>query len=111
MCSGLLPLLRNGSYAQIAGASHMAQFDQPTAWRDIVAAFVARRQVAGRSIRQAMALRVGPDHDQDALALLVEAFDDDAIVQGTNLHESSWKGARASRPPGGRVRPARPRPR
>jgi proline iminopeptidase len=38
----LLPLLRKGSYARIAGASHMAQFDQPAAWRDIVAAFVVR---------------------------------------------------------------------
>jgi proline-specific peptidase len=37
-----LPLLRNGSYAEIAGAGHMAQFDQPDAWRDAVAAFVAR---------------------------------------------------------------------
>ncbi|HEV2816378.1 MAG TPA: alpha/beta fold hydrolase [Allosphingosinicella sp.] len=38
----LLPLLRNGSYAQVAGAGHMAQFDQPAAWRDLVAAFVTR---------------------------------------------------------------------
>lgn len=38
----LLPLLRDGSYAEIAGAGHMAQFDQPSAWRDVLAAFVAR---------------------------------------------------------------------
>lgn len=38
----LLPLLRNGSYAEIAGASHMAQFDQPAAWLRTVAAFIAR---------------------------------------------------------------------
>jgi len=38
----LLPRLRNGSYAEIAGAGHMAQFDQPRIWRDTLAAFVAR---------------------------------------------------------------------
>lgn len=38
----LLPMLRKGSYAEIAGASHMAQFDQPSAWRNIVADFIAR---------------------------------------------------------------------
>jgi proline-specific peptidase len=38
----LLPLLRNGTYAEIAAAGHMAQFDQPSGWRDALAAFVAR---------------------------------------------------------------------
>jgi len=38
----LLPLLRNGRYAEIAGAGHMAQFDQASAWRRVLAAFIAR---------------------------------------------------------------------
>jgi proline-specific peptidase len=36
----LLPMLKNGRYAEIAGAGHMVQFDQPQAWRDAVAGFI-----------------------------------------------------------------------
>lgn len=36
----LLPMLKHGRYAEIAGAGHMAQFDQPQAWRDAVAGFI-----------------------------------------------------------------------
>lgn len=38
----LLPLLRDGTYAEIGGAGHMAQFDQSDAWRDVVSGFVTR---------------------------------------------------------------------
>lgn len=37
----LLPLLKRGRYAEIAGAGHMAQFDQPDAWRVALRAFMA----------------------------------------------------------------------
>lgn len=37
----LLPLLAKGSFKEIAGAGHMAQFDQPEAWRAAIAAHMA----------------------------------------------------------------------
>lgn len=37
----LLPLLKRGRYAEIADAGHMAQFDQPQAWRASVQGFLA----------------------------------------------------------------------
>jgi hypothetical protein len=55
----LLRLLRNGRCAEIAGPRHMVQFDQPAAWRDAVAAFVAPK--IGDS-----ALFIVPHH-QDAI--------------------------------------------
>lgn len=33
-------MLRAGQYAEIAGAGHMAQFDQPEAWRAAVSHFI-----------------------------------------------------------------------
>ncbi|RYD67133.1 MAG: alpha/beta fold hydrolase [Sphingomonadales bacterium] len=38
----LLPLLKDGTYAEISGAGHMAQFDQPDAWRNVLSRFVTR---------------------------------------------------------------------
>ncbi len=36
----MLPMLRHGSYAEIADAGHMAQFDQPEKWRDAISRFI-----------------------------------------------------------------------
>ncbi len=36
----VLPRLHAGRYAEIAGAGHMAQFDQPAAWRTAIAGFL-----------------------------------------------------------------------
>ena len=38
----LVPMLKDGTFAEIGGAGHMAQFDRPDAWRDIVTAFITR---------------------------------------------------------------------
>ncbi len=37
----MLPMLQRGTYAEIADAGHMTQFDQPAAWRSAVAGFIA----------------------------------------------------------------------
>lgn len=36
----MLPLLPHGSYAEIPEAGHMAQFDQPEQWREVIRRFV-----------------------------------------------------------------------
>lgn len=36
----LLPLLQRGSFKELAGAGHMAQFDKPDAWRQAVGEFI-----------------------------------------------------------------------
>lgn len=36
----MLPKLRRGSFAELPGAGHMAQFDTPDAWRDAISRFV-----------------------------------------------------------------------
>lgn len=41
----LLPLLKRGSFAEVAGAGHMTQFDRPDAWRAAVAEFIARHDL------------------------------------------------------------------
>lgn len=38
----VLPLLKHGAFAEIAGAGHMIQFDQPDAWRAAIAGFVRK---------------------------------------------------------------------
>lgn len=35
----MLPKLRRGSFTELAGAGHMAQFDEPDAWRDAISRF------------------------------------------------------------------------
>lgn len=37
----VLPLLRTGSFTEIADAGHMIQFDQPQAWRSAISEFLA----------------------------------------------------------------------
>jgi len=37
----MLPLLKHGSFLEIIGAGHMAQFDQPEAWRTAISNFLA----------------------------------------------------------------------
>lgn len=37
-----LPKLKTGSFQEIANAGHMAQFDQPEAWRQAISHFIAR---------------------------------------------------------------------
>jgi proline iminopeptidase/L-proline amide hydrolase len=36
----VLPLLRNGTFAELPGAGHMAQFDQPELWREAIQSFI-----------------------------------------------------------------------
>lgn len=38
----VLPMLKQGSFGEILGAGHMAQFDQPDAWRAAVAGFIGK---------------------------------------------------------------------
>lgn len=38
----VLPRLKRGALAEIADAGHMAQFDQPDAWRNAVSSFISR---------------------------------------------------------------------
>lgn len=42
----MLPALQHGSFLQISGAGHMAQFDQPDAWRTAISEFIARSEGA-----------------------------------------------------------------
>ncbi|MFS0738209.1 proline iminopeptidase-family hydrolase [Sphingomonas sp. 1P06PA] len=37
----VLPLLRRGTFDELSGAGHMAQFDQPDAWRETIRQFTA----------------------------------------------------------------------
>lgn len=40
----MLPALKHGSFLQINGAGHMAQFDQPEAWRTAFSEFIAKSE-------------------------------------------------------------------